>query len=42
MTEAGFRDFEITVRQDVFSGAEHHSSALAFGTLGINFRATRR
>ncbi len=39
---AGFEAFEITVRQDVFSGAEHHSNALAYGTLGVNFGATKR
>jgi hypothetical protein len=36
---AGFIDFEITWRADVFSGAPQSSSAAAFGTLGINFRA---
>ena len=38
---AGFTALEFTVMQDVFSGAEHHSSALEFGTLGVNFRATK-
>ena len=41
LVAAGFAGFEITVMQDVFSGAEHHSSALEFGTLGVNFRAKR-
>jgi tRNA 2-thiouridine synthesizing protein A len=38
---AGFVDFEITWRADVFSGAPQSSSAAAFGTLGINFRARK-
>jgi arsenite methyltransferase len=38
---AGFVDFEITWRADVFSGAPQHSSAANFGTLGINFRARK-
>ncbi len=38
---AGFADFEITWRGDVFSGAPHESSAADFGTLGINFRARK-
>jgi hypothetical protein len=38
---AGFVDFEITWRADVFSGAPQASSAAKFGTLGINFRARR-
>jgi hypothetical protein len=36
---AGFTDFEITWRGDVFAGAPQASSAASFGTLGINFRA---
>lgn len=36
---AGFVEFEITWRADVFSGAPQSSSAANFGTLGINFRA---
>lgn len=36
---AGFVDFEITWRKDVFSGAPQESSAADFGTKGINFRA---
>ncbi len=39
--QAGFVDFEITWRADVFSGAPQESSAASFGTLGINFRARR-
>ncbi len=38
---AGFVDFEITQRVDVFSGAPQASSAAEFGTLGINFRARK-
>jgi hypothetical protein len=38
---AGFVDFEITWRKDVFSGAPQAGSAANFGTLGINFRARR-
>lgn len=38
---AGFVDFEITWRADVFSRAPQSSSAAAFGTLGINFRARK-
>jgi hypothetical protein len=36
---AGFVNFEITWRGDVFSGAPQESSAANFGTVGINFRA---
>jgi hypothetical protein len=35
---AGFINFEITWRADVFSGAPQESSAADFGTLGITFR----
>jgi hypothetical protein len=38
---AGFVDFEITWRADVFSGAPQESSATSFGTTGINFRARK-
>ncbi len=38
---AGFVDFEITWRADVFSGAPQAGSAANFGTLGINFRARK-
>ena len=41
MKAAGFVDFEITWRADVFDGAPQESSAAAFGTVGINFRATK-
>jgi hypothetical protein len=38
---AGFVDFEITWRADVFSGAPQAGSAANFGTVGINFRARK-
>ena len=38
---AGFVDFEITWRKAVFDGAPQASSATAYGTVGINFRATK-
>lgn len=38
---AGFVDFEITWKADVFAGAPQSSSAANFGTLGINFRARK-
>jgi hypothetical protein len=38
---AGFIDFAITWRADVFSGAPQASSAADFGTLGITFRARK-
>jgi hypothetical protein len=39
--DAGFLDFEITWRKDVFGGAPQAGSAEDFGTLGINFRARK-
>jgi hypothetical protein len=38
---AGFVNFEITWRKDVFSGAPQAGSAANFGTQGINFRARK-
>ena len=38
---AGFVAFEITWSADVFGGAPQSSSAAAFGTRGINFRARK-
>jgi hypothetical protein len=38
---AGFADFEITWRAEVYAGAPQQSSAEHFGTLGINFRARK-
>jgi hypothetical protein len=39
--DAGFVDFRITWRADVFSGAPQESSAGKFGTVGINFTARK-
>ncbi|KJU86663.1 type 12 methyltransferase [Candidatus Magnetobacterium bavaricum] len=36
---AGFMDFQVTWRADVFSGAPQQSEAALFGTMGINFYA---
>ena len=41
VVQAGFVDFEITWKADVFSGAPQESSASDYGTLGINFRARK-
>ncbi len=41
MTAAGFVDFAIESRTDVYAGAEQSSSAANFGTLGITFRARK-
>jgi hypothetical protein len=38
---AGFVDFEIVWRGDVYAGAVQSSSAAEFGTLGITFRARK-
>ncbi len=38
---AGFVDFEIAWRGDVFAGAPQASSAAKFGTVGINFPARK-
>lgn len=38
---AGFVNFEIVSRVDVYAGAPQASSAAQFGTLGINFRARK-
>ena len=38
---AGFVDFEITWRGDVYKDAPQSSSAAKFGTIGINFRARK-
>ena len=38
---AGFVDFYITQRVDVFTGAPHEGSAVNYGTLGITFGARR-
>ena len=41
MISAGFVDFEITWRAEVYAGAPQSSSADEFGTLGITFRARK-
>ena len=38
---AGFVDFAITKRVDVYKDAPQSSSAAQFGTLGISFRARK-
>ena len=38
---AGFVDFKITWRKDVFAGAPQEGSAANFGTVGITFRARK-
>ncbi len=38
---AGFVDFEIAWRAEVFAGAPQASSAATFGTKGVNFRARK-
>lgn len=38
---AGFTEFEITWRKEVFRGAPQAGSAEKFGTIGINFRARK-
>jgi hypothetical protein len=38
---AGFVDFHITQRVDVFTGAPHEGSAVNYGTTGITFGARR-
>jgi hypothetical protein len=38
---AGFVDFAITWKGDVFRGAPQASSADAFGTVGITFKARK-
>jgi hypothetical protein len=39
---AGFEDFEITWRGDIFASAPRPSmDAIAFGTKGISFRARK-
>jgi hypothetical protein len=38
---AGYTDFEITWKAEVFAGTPQASSASKFGTVGINFRANK-
>jgi len=39
--EAGFVDFEITWRKDIYADAPQKTSAAKFGTLGVNFKARK-
>ena len=41
MVAAGFVEFAITWRGDIYKDAPQSSSAAKFGTLGINFCARR-
>ena len=41
MVAAGFVDFEVLTRLDVYADAPQASSAAQFGTLGITFRARK-
>ncbi len=41
VTAAGFQDFEITWKAEVYDDAPQASSAAKFGTHGINFRARK-
>ncbi len=39
---AGFEDFEITWKDNIFEGAARPSAAVAaFGTCGVNYRARK-
>jgi len=38
---AGFVDFEISWRDDIYRDAPQQSEAAAFGTLGITYRARK-
>ena len=39
--EVGFVDFEVTWKEDIYVGAPQESSAAAYGTNGITFRANK-
>lgn len=41
VAQAGFLEFEITWKKDVFSGAPQQTNAAAFGTQGVNYRARK-
>ena len=41
MARAGFVGVEIPWKEDVFRGAPQDKSSQAFGTLGVNLRATK-
>lgn len=38
---AGFEDFKVTWRGDVYSGAKQASNAALLGTLGVDFTARK-
>ena len=41
MSKAGFEDFEITWRGDIFRDASLQSEAYNFGIMGITYRARK-
>jgi hypothetical protein len=41
VTGAGFLDFEITWRDDIYRDAPQQSEAAFFGTLGITYKARK-
>jgi hypothetical protein len=41
VTKAGFENFEITWRGDIYRDAPQASDALAYGAKGITYRATK-
>jgi hypothetical protein len=41
VTDAGFSDFEVTWRGDIYRDAPQQTAAAAFGTMGVTFRAVK-
>jgi len=41
ISEAGFEDFKITWRGDIFRDAPQQTEAAAFGTMGITYSARK-
>ncbi|MFA9405925.1 MAG: hypothetical protein ACERKX_08915 [Anaerolineales bacterium] len=41
VSRAGFEDFEITWRGDIFRDAPQQTAAASFGTMGITYRAQK-
>jgi len=41
VAEAGFSDFEITWKADIYKDAPQQTRAREFGTLGVNYRARK-
>jgi len=41
LAECGFDEIEVPWRADVFRGAPQDKNSATFGTLGVNFRATK-